>query len=151
MTSFMEFMISAQGRRQDFAKGGADARRELPTPLQSEVWWPSGVWESLEAHEIMILEWLVQLPFSFASSFLFLLSFSLPLPSLSLLFSLPLPSLSSLLSPFFFGGGEAAAPSAPPLPTPLLKVSMAFLAVFNCFSFQNQINFCKTNCKCCQK
>ena len=48
-----------QGRRQDFAKGGADARREMPTPLRSlwsEVWGPSGVWGSLEAPENMLLE-----------------------------------------------------------------------------------------------
>ena len=63
----------SQGRRQDFAEGGADTRREMPTPLRS------GVWGSLEAHDYMFLEGLVQLPFSFDSSFLFLLSFSLPL------------------------------------------------------------------------
>ena len=27
-----------QGRRQDFAKGGADARRKMPMPLRLEVW-----------------------------------------------------------------------------------------------------------------
>ena len=31
-----------QGRRQDFAKGGADARLEMPTPLRSGVSGPPG-------------------------------------------------------------------------------------------------------------
>ena len=32
-----------QGRRQDFAEGGADARRDMPAPLRSEVSGPPGV------------------------------------------------------------------------------------------------------------
>ena len=69
-----------QGRRQDFAKGGAVTRRDMPTPLRS------GVWGPLEANDHLFLERLVQLPFSFDSS-LFLLSLLLsPLSSLSLLF-----------------------------------------------------------------
>ena len=42
-----------QGRRQDVVKGGADARREMPMPLQSEVWGPLGVWGLPEAYDHM--------------------------------------------------------------------------------------------------
>ena len=48
--------IYEQGRRQDFVKGGADARREMPTPLQSEVWGLPGVWGLPEAYDHMFLE-----------------------------------------------------------------------------------------------
>ena len=40
---FSRQIRTRQGRRQDFAKGGADARREMPTPLRSGVWGPLGV------------------------------------------------------------------------------------------------------------
>ena len=53
---FEDELQSLQGRRQDFVKGGADAKREMTTPLQSGVWGPSGGWGSLEAHENMFLE-----------------------------------------------------------------------------------------------
>ena len=49
-------LVVSQGRRQDFAKGGADARREMLTPLRSGVWGPLRVWGSTEAHENMFLE-----------------------------------------------------------------------------------------------
>ena len=33
----IDIICVTQGRRQDFAKGGADARHEMPTSLRSEV------------------------------------------------------------------------------------------------------------------
>ena len=40
---FENLMSEKQGRRQDFAKGGADARREILAPLRSGGWGLSGV------------------------------------------------------------------------------------------------------------
>ena len=62
-----------------------------------------GVWGPIVDHDLMFLEWLVQLCFSFDSSFLFLLSFSLS--------SSPLPLFSSL---FFLVGGGCSPLSPPP-------------------------------------
>ena len=45
-----------QGGRQDFTKGGADARREMPAPLRSGVSGRPGGLGPLEAHENMFLE-----------------------------------------------------------------------------------------------
>ena len=71
-----------------------------------------GVLVPLGAHDHMFWEWLFTLN-SFLLWFLFLLSFSLPLP---------FPS-----SLFFWWGGGAAAPLAPPLPTPLLYLVMIYI------------------------
>ena len=82
----------------------------MPTLLRTEVW---GLPEGFDH---MFLECLVQLPFSFDSSFLFLLS---PSP-LSLLFSHFL----------LLGGGGCSPLSPPPLPTPLWGIYKRIIAVY---------------------
>ena len=47
---------SAQGRKQDFGKGGADARREMALPLRSEVWGLPGIKGLTESNDHMFLE-----------------------------------------------------------------------------------------------
>ena len=85
-------LYGKQGRRQDFAKGGADARLEMPTPIRSRVWGPTGVNRGPWKHVLRMAG---------STSFLFWILFSLS---------------SSLL--FFFWVGRAAAHSAPPAYAP---------------------------------
>ena len=93
-----------QGRRQDFVKGGADARHGMPTPLWSGVWGPSGVWGSLTRGLLKTCSWNDWFNFLFVLilffSFFFLSLFLSP------------PSLFSSLS-FFWGGGNCS-PFGPP-------------------------------------
>ena len=77
----------------------------------------------------MFLEWLVQLPFSFESSFLFLLSFSPPLPSLSSILSL------------FFGLGEGLQPPQPP---PCLRPCLQWFFLLNSDKLNQLLNLLTT-------
>ena len=52
----MSDRVLCQGRRQDFAKGEADAKSEMPTPLGLGVVESPGVWGLLAAHDHMFLE-----------------------------------------------------------------------------------------------
>ena len=90
-----------QGRRQDFVKGGADARYEMQTPLWLGSWGCQGVWVHKEPMTTCSWnDW-----FNFLSLLVLLFSF--------FFFSLSFPLLSPLFSSlffFFFGGRGGLQP-----------------------------------------